>query len=244
MSDYKLTVDVGVIIIQVLSYTISVFGFTFIHRFEKFSWVWIFVFLSILLAQTVPRLNSSSSSVSMAQDGIAGPFLSFIAINFSSASGWSPIVADYYCNYSSNTPTWKVFLLTVFGIGIPTIFTTVIRSCVGELAFNSSDSIYSEAFSKHGPGGLLQTVYHPIGFSKFSMVILMFSVLGNNIVSCYSSGLSIQLLVITSMPFQGFCGRCSWQLSPRFSPWPAKTAWLPLFRILLAFWDTGLCALR
>ncbi|UKZ84137.1 uncharacterized protein TrAFT101_000058 [Trichoderma asperellum] len=105
----------------------------------------------------------------MAQDGIAGPFLSFIAINFSSASGWSPIVADYYCNYSSNTPTWKVFLLTVFGIGIPTIFTTVIRSCVGELAFNSSDSIYSEAFSKHGPGGLLQTVYHPIGFSKFTL---------------------------------------------------------------------------
>jgi purine-cytosine permease-like protein len=194
VSDHKLTIDVGIIIIQVLSYSISIFGFAFIHSFEKYSWVLIFVLLSVLIGQTVPRLNPSTLSVSTTQHGIASPLLSFIAINFSSTSGWSTVVADYYCNYSSNTPAWKLCLLTVFGIAVPTIFTTVIGSCLGELALNTSDSIYREEFSKHGLGGLLQAVYHPVGFSKFSLVMLMFSVLGNNVVSCYSSGLSIQLL--------------------------------------------------
>lgn len=53
---------------------------------------------------------------------------------------------------------------------------------------------YADAYENHGLGGLIAAIYHPNGWSKFSLVLLTFSVLGNNIAINYSSGLSLQLL--------------------------------------------------
>jgi purine-cytosine permease-like protein len=53
---------------------------------------------------------------------------------------------------------------------------------------------YADAYNNHGLGGLIAVVYHPDGWSKFCLVLLTFSVLGNNIAINYSSGLSLQLL--------------------------------------------------
>jgi len=52
----------------------------------------------------------------------------------------------------------------------------------------------SEAYEDHGLGGLLLESYHPTGFSKFCLVLLVFTVIGNNVAVNYSSGLSLQLL--------------------------------------------------
>ncbi|PMD55498.1 uncharacterized protein K444DRAFT_666722 [Hyaloscypha bicolor E] len=127
--------------------------------------------------------------------GFTGSFLSFLAINFSSASGWCSIASDYYCNYPANTKSWKIFFLTLAGISIPTIFVTVIGVCLGNAAISSSvNPILTEAYNDHGLGGLLRESFHPLRFSKFCLVLLVFLVLGNNIAVNYSSGLSMQLL--------------------------------------------------
>lgn len=197
VSDYTMTISVGCVIIAIIGYVISIFGFSLIHTYEKYSWILSFILMVILMAQVRDKIDSNIPSL----DGDSGPlftssFLSFLAVNFSSASGWCSIASDYYCNYPATTKSWKIAAMTVFGISIPTIFVTVIGACLGNAAITNSDAnpALDAAYNDHLLGGLLLEVYHPLRFSKFCLVLLVFTVLGNNIAVNYSSGLSLQLL--------------------------------------------------
>jgi purine-cytosine permease-like protein len=190
-----MTIAVGCIIIAVIGYVVSIFGFALIHTYEKYSWIVTFILACVLIGQVAPYVDASIPSEDTGL-GFSGSFLSFLAINFSSASGWCSIASDYYCNYPANTKSWKIFFLTLFGISIPTIFITVIGACLGNAAVTNSavNTVMADAYTNHGLGGLLRESFHPVGWSKFCLVIFTFSVLGNNIAVNYSSGLSMQLL--------------------------------------------------
>lgn len=110
------------------------------------------------------------------------------------ASGWCSIAADYYCNYPANTPSWKIFALSWFGVVIPTTFSVVIGSAIGVPVFLTQYQPYADAYNNHSLGGLIYEIYHPTAWAKFCLIMLTFSVLGNNIAINYSSGLSLQLL--------------------------------------------------
>ncbi|PMD29706.1 hypothetical protein L207DRAFT_445071 [Hyaloscypha variabilis F] len=194
VSDYTMTLAVGCIIIAVIGYVVSIFGFALIHTYEKYSWIATFIILCVLIGQVAPYVDPGIPSLDTGL-GFSGSFLSFLAINFSSASGWCSIASDYYCNYPAKTKSYKIFFLTLFGISIPTIFVTVIGACLGNAAVSSSvNPVLSTAYTDHGLGGLIRESLHPLRFSKFCLVLLVFSVLGNNIAVNYSSGLSMQLL--------------------------------------------------
>jgi purine-cytosine permease-like protein len=104
------------------------------------------------------------------------------------------MAADYYCHFPASTSFWKVFGLTFWGVVIPTCFSVIIGACLGNAAVSAAYPPYADAYENHGLGGLIATVYHPSGWSKFCLILLTFSVLGNNIAINYSSGLSMQLL--------------------------------------------------
>jgi purine-cytosine permease-like protein len=186
-----MTIAVGCVIISIISYLISVFGFAIIHTYEKYSWISSFVLLSILIGQAASRMDSSLPGEDTGL-GYTGSMLSFFALNFSSASGWCSIASDYYVNYPASTPSWKIFCLTLFGVSIPTIYSTVIGACIGNASL--ANELLGTAFTDHSLGGLLREIYHPLPFSKFCLVLLVFSVIGNNVAVNYSSGLSLQLL--------------------------------------------------
>ncbi|EXJ54934.1 uncharacterized protein A1O5_12845 [Cladophialophora psammophila CBS 110553] len=194
VSDYSMTIAVGCVIVAIVSYVVSVFGFAIIHTFEKYSWIVSFILLCVLIGQAAPHVGPNAPGFPASNLEIAGSWLSFMAICFSSSSGWCSIAADYYCHYPASTKSWKIFFLTLAGITIPTVFVTVIGSCIGNAAILNAYPPYADAYNGHGLGGLLREIYHPLGWSKFCLVILTFSVLGNNIAINYSSGLSIQLL--------------------------------------------------
>jgi purine-cytosine permease-like protein len=190
-----MTITVGIIIIAILSYIISIFGFKIIHTFEKYSWISTFILMLVLVAQVSPHVDSGLAGL----DGtsgllFAGNFLTILAINFSNASGWCSMAGDYYVHYPANTNYWKIFFLTWAGIVIPTSFSIVVGSLLGNAAISAAYPPYADAYENHGLGGLIFTIYHPTGFSKFCLVLLTFSVLGNNVAINYSSGLSMQLL--------------------------------------------------
>jgi purine-cytosine permease-like protein len=104
------------------------------------------------------------------------------------------MAADYYVHFPSTTPFWKIFTLTFWGVLIPTSFSVIIGAALGNAAITNAYPPYHDAYENHGLGGLIYTAYHPVGWSKFSLVLLTFSVLGNNVAINYSSGLSLQLL--------------------------------------------------
>jgi len=199
VSDYSMSIAVGCVIIAIIGYVVALFGFKVIHTYEKYSWIVAFILLCVLIGQVGPKVDTSIPNAGTGLD-FSGSMLSFIALNFSSASGWCSIAADYYCNYPADTSRYKVAALTLFGICIPTVFTTVIGAALGNVAVGNSipgtaaDAALGDAYANHYLGGLLLESFHPTGFSKFALVLFVFSVLGNNVAVNYSSGLSIQLL--------------------------------------------------
>lgn len=193
VSDYTMTISVGCVIVAIISYVVSIFGFRMIHTFEKYSWIVSFILICVLYGQAAPHIHPTAPG-SDAGLVFSGQWLSFMAICFSSSSGWCSITSDYYCQYPAATKPWKVFLLTLFGVTLPTVFATIAGAAIGNAALTVAYPPYAEAYEDHGLGGLLRAVYHPNGWSKFCLVILTFSVIGNNIAINYSNGLSLQLL--------------------------------------------------
>ena len=193
VSEYTMTISVGCVIVTVISYLISVFGFALLHTYEKYAWIPPMILLSVLVGQAAPHV---STSVPAEESGLAlaGAFLSFFTLCFATASSWCPFTADYYCNYPATTPSWKLFWLTSFGLMIPTAASTIIGACIGNAALTVAYPPYADSYTNHGFGGLIKEIYHPVGWSKFALVILMFSVMGNNIANFYSGGLCLQLL--------------------------------------------------
>ncbi|TQS34445.1 hypothetical protein Golomagni_05172 [Golovinomyces magnicellulatus] len=204
VSEYKLSLSVGCILIGVISYLVSLFGFKIIHTYEKYAWIFSFLTLCILGGQIGGKVDTSLPST---QSGLAniGAFFSFATINFSAASAWGSIASDYLCNYPASTPKRKIYFLTVSGIVTSSFFTVMIGNCLGNVAHNVISEpgakaenyaypILAEAYKHHGLGGLLSVSYHPVALSKVILILLTFSVIGNNVAVNYSSGLSIQLL--------------------------------------------------
>lgn len=193
VSDYKMTVSVGCIIVTVISYVVSIFGFRWVHTFLKYSWIVSFILLLVLVGQAAPHAQPDLPGFSTGL-AHAGAWLSMFSIAFSSTAGWASFAADYYCNYPASTKTWKIFMLTQLGATLPIMFATVVGAVIANAALLGEVEPYYTTYGTYGLGGLIMETYHPLGFSKFALVMLTFSVLGNNVLIFYSSGLALQFL--------------------------------------------------
>lgn len=193
VSDYKMTVSVGCVIVTVVSYLVCIFGFRWVHTFLKYSWILSFILLLVLVGQAAPHADVDLPGFT---SGVAhaGAWLSMFSIAISSTAGWASFAADYYCNYPASTPTWKVFALTTFGATLPIMFATIVGAVIANAAILGEVDPWYTTYGTYGLGGLIRETYHPLGWSKFCMVMLTFSVLGNNVLIFYSSGLAAQFL--------------------------------------------------
>lgn len=69
------------VIISILSYIVSIFGYSVIHTFEKYFWIVSFILMLVLVGQTAPYVVPSAPGGDTGLTA-AGSFLSFLAINF------------------------------------------------------------------------------------------------------------------------------------------------------------------
>lgn len=190
-ADYRLSIVVGIILVAVVAYIISLFGYRVLQVFEKYSWIVAFVLLWVLIGQAAPQVDPSTPSTGSSLT-IAGNFLSVLAVNMSNGIGWSTAAADYYVNYPPQISRWKVAFLTYSGLVISTVFPVMAGVLVGNVALSTPAN--AENFQIHGFGGAVRDIYHPLGWSKTCLVLLTFSALGNVVGICYSCGLCLQLL--------------------------------------------------
>ena len=193
VSDYKMTVSVGCILVTVISFVVSIFGFRYVHTFLKYCWILSVILLLILVGQAAPHAGADLPGFSTGL-AHAGTWLSMFSISLSSTAGWASFASDYYCNYPASTPTWKVFALTQFGAFFPIMFATCVGAVLANAALLGQVEPWYTTYGTYGLGGLVRETYHPLGWSKFCMVMLTFSVLGNNVLIFYSSGLALQFL--------------------------------------------------
>lgn len=174
---------VGILIIAILTTVVSIYGYRYVHRYERYAWIPMAIIFAIMFVIAAPQF----SIVTTQNAGIAelASFISFGGAIYGFATGWSSYAADYNVNQPEETSARRVFWLTFLGVVIPCVlletlgmaFTTVI------------------AYKKLGGGDLLAAVVKPLGgFGTLLLVLLALSVIANNIPNDYSLGLSMQVL--------------------------------------------------
>ncbi|EIM79933.1 purine-cytosine permease [Stereum hirsutum FP-91666 SS1] len=184
---------VGIIIVGVCSLIPCFIGYHMVHYYERYAWMVIFIvmlFLWGLGGKAGFDINAAKADEPTGRDLSAG-IISFGGIVFGSFSGWAPVAADYNCRLPVETSSYRVFILTFFGLWIPICFAEIL----GAALMTITDPAYTDAFAADATGGLLAQVLSPWkGGGKFLLVVLAFSVVANNIPNTYSAALSIQSL--------------------------------------------------
>ena len=181
----------GVIVIAILTTLVSIYGYRYVHRYERWAWIPMAAMFLIMFIVGVPHFSiTATPAFGLAE--VAG-FLTFGGAVFGFATGWSSYAADYNVNQPEDTRPSRVFWLTFLGVFIP----CVLLETLG-MAFTTGIAnvpAWKTAFGDTGNvGGLLSAVVSPLGgFGKFLLVLLALSIIANNIPNDYSLGLSVQV---------------------------------------------------
>lgn len=189
VSDGRINLALGVIIIAVVGLFFSFVGLRAVLTYEKYAWAIFFVIFMIMYGKTAPKADTKTKS-ELSGQSLSAQVLTLLAVVYGSSVSWCSIVSDYYVQYPVNTSKTKVFILTSLGITIPTCIGMVLGCCVAStMGINSA---WANTYEEDGVGELVQTILHPLGFAKFLLVILVMSGIGMNCIAIYSAALSIQ----------------------------------------------------
>lgn len=173
----------GVLIIAVLTTLVSIYGYRYVHAYERFAWIPMAIIFAFLLFVAAPNFHIVPSSATTALAETAA-FITFGGTIYGFATGWSSYAADYNVNQPEETPASRVFWLTFLGVFIP---------CVLLETFGLALTTVPALKGLLG-GNLLAGVVKPFGaFGTLILVLLALSVIANNIPNDYSLGLSIQV---------------------------------------------------
>lgn len=196
VSNGKVPLVVGIIIIAVVSLVVAIAGIRQLLRVEALLSVPVnlaFLLLYVVASQKFEYLsNANSSEIANDPATIKGNWLCFFSLCYSITSTWGLIAADYYILFPEDTPDLQVFALTFFGICIPTTFVGVAGLLIGNVALTYEP--WGEAYAKLGMGGLLHEAFTPWGAGgKFVLMVIYLSLISNNILNTYSAAFGIQL---------------------------------------------------
>lgn len=186
LSDNRLPISLGVLIIAGLTTAVSIYGYRYVHRYERYAWLPMAVIFLILFLTTLPLMRIAPATGS-APALLAG-WISFGGVVFGAAIGWSSYAADYTVNQPEEASRKRIFWLTFGGIFLP---------CVSLELLGMGLTTTGLALSAHQMGGgtLVAAALRPLGsLGSLLLVILALGMVANNIPNDYSLGLSMQVL--------------------------------------------------
>jgi NCS1 nucleoside transporter family len=188
---------VGIIVIAILTTIISIYGYKYVHAYERFAWIPMAIIFVLFIVLAGPHTVIVPAPVF--NIGTAAALISFGGAIFGFATGWSSYAADYNVNQPQETSASRVFWLTFLGVIIPLIILEVLGVAISTVA----------AYGAATTGETLGLVLKPLGgVGTLILVFLALSIIANNIPNDYSLGLTIQVL---GRPFQKV-NRAVWTL--------------------------------
>ncbi|KAK5193930.1 hypothetical protein LTR99_005840 [Exophiala xenobiotica] len=189
VADGHVSLAVGIIIIAVVALAISFLGLNAILVYERYAWLIYFVIFMIIFGETGKYADNTTPS-SLKGATLSGTVLSLLAIVYGSSASWCTMASDYYVHYPATVSRLKVFLMTTFGIAIPTSI-GMTAGCVVASALNNKPD-WADAYDNQGLGFLIQDMLYPRGFAKFLLTLLVLSGINTNVISIYSAAISCQ----------------------------------------------------
>jgi len=173
----------GILIIAGLTTFVSLYGYVYVHRYERIAWIPMAAIFAILVAVAGPHIQMIKTPTWNIAEWSS--FISFGGAIYGFATGWSSYAADYNVNQPENTPPSRIFWLTFLGCTIPCILLEVVGLGLST-AYKTADGTAGE---------LLSAALHPLhGFGSLLLVLLALSIVANNIPNDYSLGLTMQVL--------------------------------------------------
>ncbi|KAK0255508.1 Vitamin B6 transporter [Friedmanniomyces endolithicus] len=188
-----LSVVVGIVITAVITWLVTVFGYSIFHWYERWAWLPQLVVILVLAGVAGKRFDLHADP-SAGLDGrtITGNRLSFFSLCYSAAVTYSCAGADYFVYYPEATSKWTVFSVTV--IGLVTSFTLEFVIGIGLASGIASNPSWTDAYGV-SQGALAVEGFRPLGaFGSFLSVILALGLVANLVAPTYSSGVDFQVL--------------------------------------------------
>lgn len=192
ISNEKIPLWVGVIIVSIVSIFVAIFGIKQVLKVEMYFSVPVMTVFTLLYICASDKYHLINDYQPPAGTSMKGAWLSFFSICYSVTSTWGSITADYYILFPEDTPKSQIFMLTLWGIMIPTTYVGVLALLLASSAMSYEP--WLDEYNDFGMGGLLAAGFSRWGgFGKFCIVILLLSLISNNIVNTYSAAFGIQL---------------------------------------------------
>ncbi|KAI9892550.1 MAG: purine-cytosine permease [Vezdaea aestivalis] len=182
----------GIIIIAMLTFVITLFGYKIVHVYEKWSWIPCFIVFLIIVGEFAR--SGDFVNIPMGRGKLeTGSVLSFASSIFGFATGWTSYAADYTVYQPVTVSRVKCFFWTWLGLIFPLLFTQMLGAAV--MCAGVENQAYIDAYKRSGNGGLLgQVLIPPLGrFGEFCLVILALSIVANNCPNIYSVSLTLQV---------------------------------------------------
>lgn len=194
ISNGKISLIVGIVIVAVISLSVAIGGIKQLLRVETLFSIPVNLAFLLLYVVASPKFKYLTLSDTMGLDHVTlkGNWLSFFSLCYSITSTWGSIASDYYILFPENTPDLQIFTITFFGILIPTTFVGTVALLIGNAALSFEP--WFQAYNNQGMGGLLNEVFKPWGAGgKFLLILIFLSLISNNIINTYSAAFGIQL---------------------------------------------------
>lgn len=191
VSTSNISVDVGIVIVAVLTWLVTTFGYQVFHYYERYAWAPQLIVLCILAGVAGPRFDVSTVSEGDATT-VIGNRLSFFSLCLSAAITYAGGASDYFVYYPETTRGRYVFGITMIGLSLSFTFAFIIG--IGLASGIASIPAWSDAYST-SQGALIVAGFAPLGtFGSFCGVIVALGLIANMIPPTYSSGVDVQIL--------------------------------------------------
>ncbi|MDR3710254.1 MAG: cytosine permease [Capsulimonadaceae bacterium] len=171
---------VGIVVIALITTFVSLYGYSYVHKYERYAWIPMALIFGLLAAVAGPHYHLVATPVFNLAELAA--IISFGGAVYGFATGWSSYAADYNVHQPEDTPARRVFWLTFIGVTVPCIL------------LETFGVLISIAFTGDSTGAILAHVAAPLGaFGPVLLGLLALSIVANNIPNDYSLGLSMQV---------------------------------------------------
>jgi purine-cytosine permease-like protein len=176
VSTNNMSVMVGIIIVAVIAWGTTTFGYQIFHYYERWAWLPQLVVLCVLAGVAGPSFNISSASEGEGAT-LAGNRLSFFGLNLAAAITYSGGAADYFVYYPEDSPRWKIFCVTLVGLSISFTFAFILG--IGLASGVLTNTAWEGAYDV-SQGALIVEGYRPLGgFGSFCGVIVALGLVAN-----------------------------------------------------------------
>ncbi len=173
--------QVAILVIAMLTTIISVYGYRYIHLYQRYAWVPMAIAFFLLTVAAGPQITvAPTPTLNMAE---VASFFSFGGTVYGYATGWGSYAADYNVKQPETTPGRTVFWYTFLGIMLP---------CVALEIFGM---VLATSYKNLSGISLLNAVASPLGSIEIVLLsMLSLSTIANNVANGYSLALSMQVL--------------------------------------------------